>query len=1031
VNGISSWSIRNPVPTLVLFIVLTLAGLVGYGRLRQNNTPDMDIPTIIVTVTQPGAAASELETQVARIVEDAVAGLGNVEHTRTTLTEGAATITVEFAMGVDVDRATNDVRNAVSAITGDLPADVDEPIVQRLDATDNAIVTFVVDAPAMMPDEVSWFVDNDVAKAVLSAKGVSKISRAGGVDKEIRVRLDPDRLLALGATATEVSQKLKTLNLDQPGGRTTLGSGEQTVRTLGSVSSLDELASTAIPLADGRVVRLSELGRVETSWAEPRQRARLDGREVIGFSVYRSVGSSEVDVAHAARARVVALAAAHPGVTIKEVTSSTDWVEEGFDAAMEALWLGALLAVFVVWLFLRDWRATLISSAALPLSLIPTFALMQLLDQSLNNITLLAIALVVGILVDDAIVEIENIVRHMRQSGRTAYQAAIEAADEIGLAVVATTFTIVAVFGPVAFMAGIPGQFFRAFAIAVCGSVLFSLLVARMLTPLMGAYLMKAAGHQGDEPFWVPAYLRLLGAALRHRWITLALGLAFFAASVSLIPLIPTDFMPAADRGRSSLSIELPPGATLDDTDKAVLRATGILRGHPEVASVYAAIGTETSSGPGGASSSGEVRSATLTVTLKPRSERELSQQQVEAKTGPELRSIPGVRVQFGADGQSGAKIKVALVSDDPVALSRTVDSLLREMRGVAGLANPTSSSSLTQPEVHITPKLDKAAALGITTATLAETADIATVGDVDSKLPKFDLADRQIAIRVMLEESARSDLARLASLPVTNGTITVPLSSVADIGFGSGPSEITRLDRSRTASIEAELIGLTVGEADALIDALPTMRNLPKGVSKRAAGDVERMQELFSSFGLAIGSGIVLMYLVLVLLFRDFLQPLTILTALPLSVGGALGLLLLSGHSFSMSALIGILMLMGIAAKNSILLVEYAIAARTGSGLARSPALIDAARKRARPIVMTTIAMVAGMLPIALGYGADAETRAPMAIAVIGGLMSSTVLSLLYVPAIFSIIDDLSSMLGAILGRLVAREPTPAAAAE
>ncbi|MDF2997080.1 MAG: efflux transporter permease subunit [Xanthobacteraceae bacterium] len=1008
-NGISSWSIRNPVPTLVLFIVLTLAGLVGYGKLRQNNTPDMDIPTIIVTVTQPGAAPSELETQVARIVEDAVAGLGNVEHIRSTLVEGAATITIEFALGIDVDRATNDVRNAVSAITGDLPADADEPIVQRLDATDNAILTFVVDAPEMTPDEVSWFVDNDVAKAVLSVKGVSKISRAGGVDKEIRVRLDPDRLLALGATATEVSQKLKTLNLDQPGGRATLGAGEQTVRTLGSMASLDELAATAIPLADGRVVRLSELGRVESSWAEPRQRARLDGREVIGFSVYRSVGSSEVDVAHAARAKVAALAASHPGVTITEVTSSTDWVEEGFDAAIEALWLGALLAVFVVWLFLRDWRATLISSAALPLSLIPTFALMQWLDQSLNNITLLAIALVVGILVDDAIVEIENIVRHMRQAGKTAYEAAIEAADEIGLAVVATTFTIVAVFGPVAFMAGIPGQFFRAFAIAVCGSVLFSLLVARMLTPLMAAYLMKAAGHEEDEPFWVPTYLRLLGAALRHRWTTLALGLAFFAASVSLIPLIPTDFMPAADRGRSSLSIELPPGATLDDTDRAVLRATAILRTHPEVASVYAAIGTETTSGRMSASSSGEVRSATVTVTLTPPAERGLSQQQFEAKAGPELRSIPGARVQFGADGQSGAKVEVALVSDDPAALSRTVDSLLRDMRGVVGLANPASTSSLTQPELHIAPKPDKAAALGITTATIAETADIATLGDVDSRLPKFDLADRQISIRVMLEESARSHLARLASLPVTNGTITVPLSAVADIGFGSGPSQITRLDRSRTASIEAELVGITVGQADAMVGELPTIKNLPKGVSRRAAGDIERMEELFASFGLAIGSGIVLMYLVLVLLFGDFLQPLTILTALPLSIGGALGFLLLTGHSFSMPALIGVLMLMGIAAKNSILLVEYAIAARADIALPRMDALMDAARKRARPIVMTTIAMVLGMLPIALGYGADAETRAPMAIAVIGGLVSSTLLSLLYVPAAFCVVDDLS----------------------
>jgi HAE1 family hydrophobic/amphiphilic exporter-1 len=1024
-NAISSWSIRNPIPTIVLFIALTLAGLLGFAKLRLNNTPDMDIPTISVTVARPGAAPSELETQVARIVEDAVAGLGNVEHIRTTLTEGSASIMVEFAIGTDTDRATDDVSNAVAQIVASLPSDAQEPIVRRVDATDNAIVAFVVDAPGMQPDALSWFIDNDVAKAVLGAPGVSKISRAGGVDREIRIRLDPDRLMALGISATEVSQTLKTVNTDQPGGRVTLGSGEQTIRTLGSVTTIEALAATSIALSDGRTVRLSDLGRIDDSWGEVRQRARLDNREVVGFSVYRSVGSGEVAVAHAVRAKVAALQAARPDITITEVTSSTDWVEEGYEAAVEALLIGGALAVLVVWLFLRDVRATLVSSAALPLSLIPSFGVMYLLNQSLNNITLLAIALVVGVLVDDAIVEIENIVRHMREKGRSAYDAAMEAADEIGFAVVATTFTIVAVFVPVLFMGGIPGQFFYAFAVAVCCSVLFSLLVARMLTPLMSAYLLRPPSTEvEDEPFWMPVYLAVLKRALHHRWITFCLGLCFFAASMALIPFIPTSFMPSADRGRSMLSIELAPGATLAQTDAITRQATDILMAEPEVASVYAAIGTQASLGPGGGTSSGSVRKATVTVNLNPRGTRALSQQAFEAEIGPKLQSLAGARVQFGADGQSGAKIQIALLSDDPAALAATVDALVRDMRTVPSLANPVSSSALSQPELHIRPKPDKAAALGVTTMEIARTADIATLGDSDRNLPKFNLPDRQINIRLMLEEDARNNANRIASLPVSTGSGVVPLGSVADLSYGAGPTQISRLDRRRSATVEAELIGATAGEANASVHALPAMANLPATVSEQASGDIERVQELTTNFVLAMSSGVVLVYLVLVLLFRDFFQPLTILTALPLSFGGALSLLLVTGHAFSISALIGLLMLMGIAAKNSILLVEYAIVARDGDRLSRGDALIDAARKRARPILMTTVAMVAGMLPIALGIGADAETRAPMAIAVIGGLISSTLLCLLYVPAVYTIVDDLDRIAARLLGRLVTVQP-------
>ncbi|WP_210421595.1 efflux RND transporter permease subunit [Mesorhizobium sp. WSM3882] len=1026
-NAISSWSIRNPVPTIVLFLSLSVAGVYGFMQLRTNNMPDIDLPTVTVTVAQPGAAPSEMEVQVARVIENAVATLEAVDDVSTSISEGSSVTTVEFTLGTDPETATNDVRNAVSGVQSSLPAAAQTPVVAKVNATGNSVLTFVVEAPTMSPDALSWYIDNDVAKVLLGVDGVSKITRSGGVDRVIRVELDPDRLAALGISAGDVSQTLASNNVNQPGGRANIGGQEQSVRTLASATTVEALADTRIALSGAGDVKLSDLGTVVDSWEKPRQAAYLDGRQVVAFNVYRSVGSSEIDVVKAARAAIAEMGAKTTQARFTEITSSSGFVQESYDAAFEALWLGALLAIGVVWLFLRDIRATLVSAVAMPLSLIPTFAVMAAFDISLNNITLLALSLVVGILVDDAIVEIENIVRHMRQTGISAYQAAIEAADEIGLAVVATTATIVAVFLPVAFMPGIPGKFFFSFAVAVCVSVLFSLLVARMLTPLMGAYLVRAGGHDEDDtPAWVPTYLWLLRNALDYRWITLLAGIAFFAGSMLLATRLPTEFMAAADRGRSMISVELQPGSTIEQTTAVVQDITRRLEKEPAVDSVFATIGTAASSGggPNQSSSSGEVRTATVTVNLRPRGERRISQQQFEAEASPRLNDIPGARIQFGADGFAGAKVSITLVGDDGAALERASNALIDGMKSVRGLINPTSTAAATKPELIVRPDSAKAAELGVTPTEIAATVKIATIGDTDTSLAKFNLGDRQVSIVVTVPDGAIDDPAKLAMLPLTGSRGTVPLGAVADIGFNAGPNSITRVERSRSATVEADLSGLTLGQATTAIRALPIMKSLPAGVHELARGDAQRMQELFSGFATAIAAGIILMYLTLVLLFRSFVQPVTILVALPLSVGGALGFLLITGKALGISPLIGILMLMGIAAKNSILLVEYALVAEKEHGMSRFEALLDAARKRARPIVMTSIAMGAGMLPIALGIGADAETRAPMAIAVIGGLLSSTVLSLVYVPVVYTFMDDIQRFLARHLRKLLVEAP-------
>lgn len=1026
-RNISAWAIRNPIATLVLFLLLTIGGLAAFPALRINNTPDIDLPAVLVTILHPGAAPSELEMQVTRRVEDAIAGISDIKHITSYAQDGTSITVVEFALGKDPDRATNEVRDKIAQIRADLPASIRDPIISRIEITGGAILTYTVGAPHMDQAQLSWFVTDTVAKALQAIPGVAQVNRVGGVEREIRVALKPDRLLALGITAAQVNEQLRAANINLPGGRGTLGVSEQSIRTLGSADSVEALRARPIILPGGRTARLEEIAEVTDSNAEIRTAARLDGRPVVAFEVLRTRGSSEVRVAREVAKRAAELEARHPGVEIRKVTSTTAFVEAGFHGAIEALLVGAGLAVIVVWIFLRDWRATLIACVAMPLSLIPTFLVLHWLGYALSNITLLGLTLVVGVLVDDAIVEIENIVRHLQtRPERGAFRAALDASAEIGLAVMATTGAILAVFVPVAFMPGVPGQFFRQFGLTVAAAVTFSLIVARLLTPLMAAHMLRpdphrASGEVGEGPAG-RLYLRLLHWCLRHRWVTLGAAGGFFALSLALVPLIPSDFLPAADRGRSALAIELSPGSTLEETEAVVQRATAILKARPEVVSVFASLGTSNvTGGPGMGSttSQGDPRNANLIVTLLPQRERALSQQQFERAVRPELEAIPGIRMRFGADGSSGAKVAITLVGEDAARLAAAARELERQMRTIPGLSGVRSVASLERPELQIVPREARAAELGVSPAAIGLTARIATMGDTDQNLARFNLPDRQIPIRVMLEEGARDEIDTLRALRVPGrGDMPVPLEAVAEIRHGAGPAQIDRLDRVRRATVEAELNGMPLGEATRLIGALPIMRDLPPGVRERETGDKEIMTELMGGFVMALGAGVLLIYLVLVLLFGGFLQPLTIMSALPLSVGGALLALLLTQKALGVSAVIGVLMLMGIVAKNSILLVEYAIEARR-AGLSRAAALEEAARKRARPIIMTTIAMTAGMAHIALGLGADAEFRAPMALVVIGGLVTSTLLSLVVVPVVYTVVDDLGLLPGRLWRRL------------
>ncbi len=1009
--NISAWAIKKPIPSILLFMVLTLAGIACFGTLGIDENPNFDIPIVTVTATQVGAAPEELEVQVTRRIEDAVSGLGRINHIVSTVNQGASTTSIEFELGTNTDRAVNDVRDAVTRIRTELPRDIDEPIIQRLDVAGGAFVTYVVSAPAMSAADLSWLVDDKIATALLSAKGVGQVERAGGVDREVIVHLDPDKLEAVGLTTETINAEIQKVNINLPGGRADLAGNELNIRTLGSQSSIAQFEGLKIPLSDGSDIALRDLGTVKDSTSEPRQRAFFNGQPVVAFSVKRSTGTSVADVQEAVDAKIEGLKATlDPGVSIEKIRSTAVFINESYLASIEHLILGAVLAVIVIMYFLRDWRASLISAVAMPMSVIPTFIAMRMADYTLNSMTLLALALVVGILVDDAIVEIENIVRHMHM-GKTPYDASLEAADEIGLAVIATTSTIIVVFVPMAFMGGIPGQLFGPFGMVVAVSVFFSLVVARLLTPMMAAYLMKVPPQHDDKGAFTRLYDRCLEWSLHHRFLTVLGAIGFFVLGVVLAASIPTSLINATDRGEIVISATLPPGSSLQQSTNVTLQAMRSLSQRPEVAKLFATVGSP--AGRGAQVSQGAVNKASIYLTLTPKDQRALSQQQFEPEVSTLLNEIPGVRWSMGAEGGLSGKLTLVLASRDAQHLEKTSDQVVKEMRQVQGLFDIVSGAAIQQPEVQVTPDLDRAAELGVSVQTIARTALTATLGENDANLAKYNLPDRQIPIRVLMDPRFRENLDEVKRLQVrTASGGLVPLDSVARVEIGQGASQIDRYDRQRQVKIEASMApGATLGEMLKAVRKLPSMTTLPEGISELPAGDVEIQNDIFAGFAMAMISAVMLIYVVLVLLFGDFFQPLTIMVSLPMSIGGAILGLLIAGQPLGMFALIGVVMLMGLVTKNAILLVEHGIQVRE-TGVNRHDAMLEAGETRLRPIMMTTIAMIAGMVPIAMGIGAGAEARAPMAVAVIGGLISSTFLTLLVVPVVYTLIDDLERKL-------------------
>nr|RNJ68654.1 MAG: efflux RND transporter permease subunit [Leptolyngbya sp. IPPAS B-1204] len=1002
---LSEWSIKRPVPVLVISLVLMVMGLFAFFHLGIDADPNIDIPGVVVYVRQSGAAATELETQMTKRVEDAVAGLGNIDQITSEVQDEQSVTRIEFNLGIDVDRATNDVRNAIAQIRSFLPQDIDEPIINRLEFTESSIMTYVVAAKTRSVEDLSYLVDQTISPALLNVEGVAQVERWGGVDREVQIELDPNRLLALGLTVNQVNDQIRAFNVNLPSGRTALSGGEQSVRSLGSADSIPALQRYRINLPDGATVPLATLGTVTDGSAEPRQAARFNGEPVVSLAVKRSSGASIVSVEEAVRQAVAKLQPALPeDVELRLVFTLADFIRASYrDTIIDTLILGSIFTVITVGIFLRNWRATWVTALSLPLSIIPTFAVMQMLSYSLNSMTLLGLGLAIGNLIDDSVCVIDIIDQHLLM-GKRPLRAALDGAKEISLAIAATTAVIIAVFLPVAFMGGIPGQFFRPFGITISVASIFSTLVACTVTPMLAAHLLKSKSlispslHPSiSSPIYSP-YRFLLTVALRHRFFTLLLAIAIFIGSLQLIPLIPKGLLNNGNSSYSLAAIELPPGSLLSETEAIMQQVTQRLQNHPAVENVLA--------------TAYRVDYANLFINLVPRAQR-VSRQQFEAEMRTEFAQIPGARVSFRSQGVRGDKdLSIVLKSNNGEALTQVSQRLEQEMRQIPGLVEVTSSNALVRPELVIRPDPDRAADLGVSVAAIAETTAVALQGDAAANLARFNLPDRQIPIRVKLITDARTNLDTLKQLRIESqqGTL-VPLSAVADIRLGGGLATLERVDRARQVSVEANLEGLALGDALDRVRALPVLNTLPSDVLEQSGGDAEIMQEIFARFATVLTLSILCIYAILVLLYNHFFYPFLILAAIPLSIGGALLALMITQKELGLFALIGMVLLLALVTKNAILLVDFALI-EVQRGLAPFKAVVEAGISRFRPIMMTSVSTVIGMVPIALGLGAAGDTRSPMAIAVIGGFTTSTLLTLVVVPVWFTYVDQWANRL-------------------
>lgn len=1006
--NISEIAIKHPVTTVMMIVTLLVLGLISYSRLSVELFPNVSFPIVAITTTYPGASSKEIETLVSKPLEEAVSGINGIEHLRSTSGGGFSTVIIEFKLEKDIKDAANEVRERVTLIRASLPQDIEEPVVARVDPDAAPILNYAVSGPYSLLKLTDMV--RDVVKPKLEQiDGVARIDILGGQEREIQVLLDPGLLNKYGMTTAQVASRLKQENLDFPSGQIQTQRSEITLRTLNSFASAEQIAQLPMSLSNGQSLQLQDLGEVRDGLKEIRNRSWLNGQQAVVVAVQKQSGTNTVQVADELTKAVEKLKTQLPQEVKFAIGFDTSrFIVESKDAALEELIVGSLLAVIVIFLFLRTLRGTLIAAIAIPASVISTYTLMYALNFSLNMMSLMALALVVGILVDDAVVDLENIARHI-EMGEKPYDAAVKATNEIGLAVVATTFSIVAVFVPIGFMSGIVGQFFKQFGLTVSCAVLVSLLVARTLTPTLAAYWLKAKpeGLHIDESEQASRgmaglYKDILQWALRHRVITLILAVVIFVLSLPIAGLLPKGFAPKNDRDEFSIAVQLASGSSLEETSAVLQELAKRVATEKMVKSVLVTAGN----------SRGKTDVGNIGVTLLSKANgRKETQFQIQARLQKITQNIPGALISYREmrvvdDGRGNYALNLSLQGEDLDQLQQISEKLITKLHQMPIVTDTSTSLGTPQQEMHVVVDNQRAAALGVSAAAVASALRVATVGDVASQMR---LPNTNVDIRVRMTDTSRYDLSQLRNLSLTNNQgQSIPLDAVATIDYQTGPNTIERFDRLRQVMVYANTLpGSSLSEILGPAEAELKAMKLPPTVKYNFAGDAERMKDSFNSLLSALGIAIIFIYIILASQFEHFLHPFTLMMALPLSFVGAFLALFFTNEELGMMSLIGVVMLMGLVTKNSILLVDYTITLRR-QGLNRNEALLLAGPVRLRPILMTTLAMIVGMMPVAMRLTVGSESRAPMAVAVIGGLITSTLLTLVVVPVTYTVMDDI-----------------------
>jgi len=1013
-------SIKRPVFATMMILSLVVLGLFALTRLNVDLYPDVDFPYVVVTTVLPGAGPEQIEFDVAKQVEDAVNTIEGVKHIESRSQENVSMVIIEFRLEIDGKQAAQDVREKVAAIRSELPDEIEDPVIQRYDPASEPIITLTVSGERSEKD-LTTLTKEVIKKRLENVPGVGNVKLVGGAEREININVDLERLKAYSLSINDVVQSVGASNVEIPGGNLNQGSRQLLLRTMGKFRSIKDFNNIIIVNNNGNIVRLSEIAEVVDGVKERTSISRFNGKTAVGLQIIKQSGSNTVQVANEVEKQITKLKAELPGnLKISMAQDNSVYIRDTINDVLFDILYGGLLAVIVIYLFLANWRSTIISAIALPSSIIATFFAMYVLNFTLNMMSLLALSLAVGLLIDDAIVVIENIYRHL-DKGETPFEAAKAATEEIGLAVLATTFTIIAVFVPVAFMQGIVGRFFYEFGITVSIAVLVSLFVAFTLTPMLSSrwltvedeHLTKSKNILKNILYYFNFYFnklnngyrKILAWALNHRKTTVIVSFVVFFASLALGGMIGSAFFPDTDRGEFFLNIDAPVGSSIEQTDQVCKQAESILVKRPEITSMLTTIGGENVA----------VNKAQIFVKMLKKDERNKNVKQIMDELRSELKVIPGIQLDFRIESGPGGNdkpITYSIRGEDLNKINVIAEQVKEAAKSAPGAVDVSSSLEASKPEVRVQIDRDKASDLGVNVYSIASSVRAMVDGYVSTK---YQEGNEQYDVRVRLKENNRksiSDIQNLMIMSYNKGPhgekINVRLGDIANVYEGTGPSIINRYNRQREIRIGANISDRYMGEILADINKVTSKIKLPAGYNVGLIGEAEMQEESFMNIFVSLILAIIFVYIILAMQFESFVLPFSIMLSLPMSIIGAVLALLVAGSAMSIISLIGIIMLMGLVTKNAILLVDYTNVLRE-RGLSRTEALLEAGPTRLRPILMTTLAMIFGMFPVAFGLGEGSEFRSPMGQAVIGGLITSTLLTLLIVPVVYTILDDFS----------------------